>query len=303
VKTANSLKFGWLPDSNTYETESIKIKPLDDFEEVISSISASGNIHEKWFYPPLRSIPKLSDELSPPVPSPWFALPETHQIVDKTNTDITGSLEFMILLFGWSQGLRLYPEGYGHHNRVATEIGMLTDFRICDVDVPKFLNLTEVFWKNHRGTGVEAGLFAAVHWYLYSCSYHQQFERFMYQYQVLDACFKVYCSMNGIKEPNGHYRRAKFLSDKLGLQVPSWAEPTTKGSRKASPIAELRNELLHEAKWAGEPIGYACLSDEYPNILYELKNFNCRLIAALLGISGSYVYSSSQTRHPRRLTF
>jgi hypothetical protein len=283
----------------------MRITPLNDLDEAVTAVRASGHIHEKWFYPPRQFNSYGGNESGPPVPTPWFELAATHQIEDKTGFETTEFLEFMILLFGWSQGLLLYPEGWGHHYRVATEVGMLTDFRIRDIDIETFLKLGEAFWLNHHESGAATGLFAAVHWYLYSCSYRQQFERFMNQYKVLDTCFSVYLAMHGIKKkkPCFHFDRAKFLCEKMGLQIPSWAESITKKGRQTSPLAEIRNELVHEAKWAGAPIGFACLSGEYQNILLELKNFNCRLISALLGISGAYVSSSSQTRHPRHLKF
>lgn len=302
MNTANTLRFGWLPDSQTYETDRIIINPLKDFDEAVSAVHVLGHIHKKWFYPPLQAYANGENDSRPPVPMPWFALPETHQIFNKTNTCIPGFLEFVILLFGWSQGLRLYPEGHGHHYRVATEVGMLTDFRIMDIDVEKYLCLVEEFWRNHYETGAAAGLFAAVHWYLYSCSYHQQFERFMNQYQVLDACFHVYCTIKGEKvDKFKHFMRAKVLCDNLGLQMPAWAIAIE--GRKTTPLAVIRNEVIHEAKWGGAPIGFVCLAGDFQNILLELKNFNCRLIASLLGVTGSYVFSSSQTRQPRRLNF
>lgn len=298
----HSLSFGWFPKPDSYETDLIKISPRDDFEEAVSAVQSCGYIHKKWLYPPIETFSE--EESGPPVPVPWFSLPVTHKIECNKALESPKFLEFIMLIFGWSQGLQLSAEGWGHHYRVATEVGMLNDFFIRKDDAESLLTLTEKFWLDHWESGVASKLLAAVHWYLYSYSYHQEFEKFMNQYQVLDACFRVYCEMQSGKEKEPpHSQRTSFLCEKLGLQMPSWAESFQKGNKWTSILSEIRNDLFHEARWAGAPIGAAVLSGDHQNILLELKAFNCRLIAALLGVTGSYISSSSQTRQMHLLKF
>jgi hypothetical protein len=57
-----------------------------------------------------------------------------------------------------------------------------------------------------------------------------------------------------------------------------------------SYLSELRNKLLHEGIWAGEPIGFSH-PKEHVNIYRELYALNSRILLAIIGDRSKYVVS------------
>ena len=282
------MKFGWFPEQNSYETGTIRIMPLSEFEDSLRAVRESGYIHDNWYCVPIRATDGNPGEPCPPIPVPWFTLPATHLMEYRIGTGPTELLEFLITVFGWSQGLRFSPEEWGHFYKVALKPGMLTDFILFEQDVPRLLDLAERFW--HQANKMASMMFGAIHWFLFSQSYVQYFERFMMQYVVLDTIYRICGSISG-QESRTHAGRVEYLADSLHVPLPSWGRSDSSGSE----ISRLRNALFHEARFGGAPIGFAFPAME-GNILVQLQAFNCRLIAALLGATGSYSRSSSQTR-------
>ena len=293
------MKFGWFPEQNSYETGTIRIMPLSEFEDSLRAVRESGYIHDNWYCVPIRATDGNSGEPCPPIPVPWFTLPATHLIEYKSGETPPELLKFLIIVFGWSQGLRFSPEGWGHFYRVALKPGMLTDFTLSEQDVPRLLDLAEAFWHRHQAQRIASKMHGAIHWFLFSQSYVQYFERFMMQYIVLDTIYNIYNSISGCK-PNSHARRIVDLANSLSDgSLPSWGRIDSSKPAQ-SEISRLRNALFHEARFGDEPIGFAVPTMQ-GNILVQLQAFNCRLIAALLGATGPYSRSSSQTR--QRLRF
>jgi hypothetical protein len=291
------MKFGWFPKKIRYKTSKINIDPLPEFEDSVSAVRDSGYVNKGWFCAPIQIRKENSQEPCPPVPIPWFALPLTHLLEYQGRLASSKLNEFLIILFGWSQGLRFQPEGWGHFYRVATEPGMLTDFIIFDQDVPRLLDLAETFWHRHQSDDAAATMFGAIYWFLFSQSYRQYFERFMMQYIVLDTIYRIHESISGSRSGT-HAMLIGNLATSLNVPLPSWGIVDSTGK---SEISRLRNDLFHEAKFAGAPIGFA-LPAMQGNILLELEAFNSRLMAALLGATGNYSRSSSQTRQIHRFS-
>ncbi|MDQ1264373.1 MAG: cyclic di-GMP phosphodiesterase, partial [Campylobacterota bacterium] len=102
-------------------------EPLPEFEESVLAVRESGNVNDGWFCAPIQARPKNSAEPCPPVPIPWFSLPLTHRLEYRSKSASSECSQFLITVFGWSQGLRLQPEEWGHFYRVALEPGKLND--------------------------------------------------------------------------------------------------------------------------------------------------------------------------------
>jgi hypothetical protein len=284
------MKFGWFPENRQYSTIDLMIRPLPEFEQAITTITDSENIHDDWFYPPIQLL-NNSNKTTPAIPTPWFALPATHSL-DYTGPNGSAKLkEFLILILGWLKGLKLQPEGWGHFYKVAVKPRKLIDFFISEKDIPALLNLTVKFYHKHESNGAAATMFGAVHWYLFSQSYSQYFEKLMMQYTVFDTIYNINTTITKPKSKHTHADRLQYISDILSVPLPKWGVVHA----GKSELSTLRNELIHEAKFCGEPIGFAVPSAK-SNILLELEAFNCRLIAATLGAVGSYTRSSSETR-------
>ena len=90
-----------------------------------------------------------------------------------------------------------------------------------------------------------------------------------------------------------HAVRPAILAKVLGLMLPSWANLTP--PETFSKLSRHRNELLHEALYLGEPIGFA-VSQEYYTLEQELSGFVACCIFGLLGIDNEYTRSSVQSR-------
>jgi len=269
---------------------------LPEFEKSVADVQESEYICDDWFWVPLQDRPGNAGDSFPPVPIPWFSLPSTH-VLEVTNGTVSDALnEYLVAVFGWSQGLRLIPEGWGHFYRVAVKQRKLSDFVILDQTVLKLLGLAEEFWHRHRIDGLASKMFGAIHWYLFSQSYRQYFERFMMQYIVLDTIYNIQASISGIK-CRAHAERVEYLSRALNVPVPSWGKVVSSGGAKRSEISIIRNELFHEARFANAPIGFKFPTMDKGNMLIHLQSFNSRLFAALLGATGNYSRSSCENRN------
>ena len=219
-------------------------------------------------------------------------LPCTHVLVFKSGVQAEELERFVITFFGWLKGLHLVQEGWGHLYRVAVKCGQLTDFNCHNQIVTRAIELAQSFWTQHQADGAAKSLFGALHWYLFSHSYTHIFERFLMQYMVMDALYRTHSILSGERCAK-HAQRVEFMASKLDLALPSWGQVTRNGCE----ISRMRNELVHESKFAGEPIGLAVTSTE-SRILLGLEAFNCRAIAAIVGAHGPYSHSSAETMQP-----
>lgn len=109
---------------------------------------------------------------------------------------------------------------------------------------------------------------------------------------MLDSLYWIY--QHG--DPKGpHSERPSKLANVYGLQLPSWAVVVKNSRGKNScRLADIRNDLIHEAKFAREPIGFAHLAEL--SLTLELGAFLTRLIIAMLGVNCSYIASPTNTR-------
>ena len=273
-------RFGWLPDSASFETATIKIEPDPAFEAARSAVRPHIS-KDGWFYPLVSG-----DE--PSTVFNRFELPPTH-VLGCAGPATEEVENFLITFFGWLRGLRLVPEEWGHFYRAATKPGMLTDFLQVRRDVSRLLELAERFWHDHQPDGAAKVFFGALHWYLFSQSYYHPFERFLAQSMVLDTLYETHHLMGG-RRASRHSQRVAVLADELQLELPSWGRITENGCE----LSQMRNKLIHESNFAGEPIGFAVTSRE-TTVLLGLVAFNCRVMAAIIGAHGPYSRSSAET--------
>ncbi|HWR29657.1 MAG TPA: hypothetical protein VN631_07470, partial [Negativicutes bacterium] len=81
------------------------------------------------------------------------------------------------------------------------------------------------------------------------------------------------------------------LANKYNIKLPSWAELDSTG--RQSKLSKQRNELVHEAKYGGHPIGYSYPGENYS---LEFTSFNTKLISAALGINTPYLAAEPDNR-------
>jgi hypothetical protein len=169
--------------------------------------------------------------------------------------------------------------------RTAYDPGKLNGLRLLDGDYANGMECINRFYIS-SSQEEQSQMFSSIHWYLIGQGYLFDWDRFDAQYKVLDGLYKL----SGSNAKN-HASRPIALAEKYGIQLPSWAELDSSGRR--SKLSKQRNELVHEAKYGGHPIGYS-----YPDENYSLEftSFNTKLIAAALGIKTPYLAADPTNR-------
>lgn len=277
------IKFGFLYDTNTYDSGNVVVTPLDDIEAKLNWLLDELPTVDGWLYPPVKkvnakSISSLSGKKGNGVAyiqENQQALPQTHSM--KIQNGDADKANFLILTLGFLFGLYLIPEEHWYLGRVAMQPGKLSSVVSSNRDICIGLSILDDFYDNNPDK--KQGMFSAIHWYLLSQSYTNGFEVFDAQYKVLDCLFKI----SGL-EAKYHAHRPVKLAEKYDLVIPEWAMVKNKKSK----LSVLRNKLIHEAQYANNPIGY-----NFPEIPYdfELTLFNNKLIATMLGLKSSYIKS------------
>lgn len=272
------VDFGWLPETDSYRTETYSVTPLEGIDRAISTVRSRPEFCGGWIYPPAKH------PAAPSVPTEWFALPPTHRIETRKSAGAgQGRTDFAVLILGWLRGMRLMRTGWGHLQRTAGTPGQLVDFVLLPGTATAVLERADEYWRMHRGGRTVRTLVAALHYFLVGQCYPTPVDRFMMQYIAFDALVKVHTPPKNLR----HSDRFRFLIDQLGLKTPTWA----RAARNSPRIVRLRNELFHEAKFDQQPVGFEYRRKSL-NACMELRAFNCRAIAATLAGACTYTRSS-----------
>ena len=219
-----------------------------------------------------------------------FELPNTHVLVTINDSFDRELGEFLILVVGFMLGLRLTIEGTGHLTATPTKPGKLVGFTPTDSELLHGLTKAAHFW-NSTDPDQRKLAFAAIHWYLVAQSYRHQYEQLVWGYTVLDNLHRLTklrsrTYIDRFRKQETHGRRPECLADEYNIPLPlSFAGIAKHGSTATNTgrLIKLRNELFHEARWLGEPIGYKS-SDDAHEVLMNLRHFNSQLILGLLDI-------------------
>ena len=290
------MKLGFLISDHGLVATGVKVTPVDDYHALIADFHENGRVSCGWILPPVKKVTHSKSEKAAfknteaLENSHIFAMPSTHDIeVDSGGED---KAKFMILSLGLLYGLYLAPDGFHYMYRVAYEPGKLTGIKPVRADVERGLSrISEKYDQlspNDRGQ-----LYAAIYWFLVGQSARNAWERFDSQYKVLDGIYNI----SGVNSPT-HAKRPSSLAKNYGIHIPEWAEIATDG--KTCRLSVLRNELVHEAKFNGKPLGY---SNPDENFDIEFRAFNLKLICVLLGLQTSFIASSVSRKWVRSWDF
>ena len=282
------MEFGFLIDRRRVVFDKSEIKPLLDFDDRIDRFYKNTCASNGWVYPPLIDAKQNFKEkekfkIKPQIPSNFFQIEPTHTIT--INPFDEEKAKFLILTIGFLNGVYLNPAGHFFLNRAAYEIGKLTGVipagNDAEIGMTAFGKYFDKVNQSERKL-----LFAILHWFIVGQTYNFDWDRFDAQYKVLDGLFKL----SGLKAPN-HASRPVELANNFGIKIPSWAQINSDG--KSSRLSILRNELFHEARYAGHPIGY-----EYPkeNFGLEFARFNSKIIVALIGLKSKFLQADPGNR-------
>lgn len=277
-----TLEFGFLPRELNLDTGWIAISSRNDLQEVIKGHSSWPNVKDDWIYPGLRQQRSFSGSVrNLPYASRVFGLPKTHTITH-VNADSSEHLQFLIWCLSFLLGIRLTTTEAGFLDATPIKERKLVDFLCVGGDLLAGLQLAEHFWRDNRTAPVQTKrLIAAVH-ALFVSQYPQslQFERFLYLYTALDACFAVTKTQQGYASRITHEERIEWMCKRFGIEIPPWAINAGNGVE----VAALRNNTLHEALFADEPLGFALHGAGSSNdITTEMHALVCRIVIAILG--------------------
>lgn len=296
------MRFGFLIDAKTFECKGFKISIVSDFDSILEDFRSSISVSNGWFYGPKIELSKSANEKNKfesdnaVINSSFFHMSPTHEITS-TEGYSNDHLRFLVLGYGFLQGLYLTPEGYSYLDRTAYELGKLNGVYLFGNDYINGMESINRFYTNSNQKQRNQ-MFACIHWYLIGQGYQFGWDKFDAQYKVMDGVW----NLSGIAEENKrnkrnyipHPERPVKLAEKYGLILPSWAELD---KNKKSKLSKLRNDLVHEAKYSGHPIGYLYPDENYS---LEFRSFNTKLIAAVLGINTPYLKAEPNNRLPSR---
>ena len=273
------MKFGFLNEEKAYTSEYFNIKPLPDIRTRVQKIKDSFYIEKGWIYPPYE---KIVDGI-PTKPWIWYDIFPSHTLEIKPfkeNIPKEFSL-FSILFLGFLKGMQLVPEGHGKFYRTPFETGKLTGFIVFDEDVCKIMDIAAEFYLANYNSGISKRYYSAIFWFLYGQSYIHIFEKFEAQYQVVDSIFSICCELFDtltFEKNIRHAQRIPILCEYFGVPIPFWG---TVDSKKSSIVSRLRNELVHEARFAGEPIGYNLPNENYD---FQFPRLNEKLLLSIIKV-------------------
>lgn len=302
-----STEFGYYPRLLDVDIGSVKVESLDDLEQTVSDMENSEGIEKDWIYAPLQCRRNLGHDGVEVLPysSRVFGLPKTH-VITHTSADNTEHLDFLIWGLSFFTGMRLTVTEAGFVDATPIKPNKLNDFVLSRCNLADALTLTEAFWRQHKADPRMAKRMIGTIHALFLAQYPQNlsYERFIYLYTALDACFAMIRDLRPIAAaPRNHATRVEWMCDQFGMNVPSWAS----ANNKSSEVSLVRNDTIHEALFFGEPLGFAIYggnqSPRARNVELEMEALLCRLIVGILSRPDTgYMKSSVMTRQRHGLT-
>jgi len=286
------MKFGFLTDKTEFECEKFSIKLLEGFKEKKDDFYSTYPVSNGFIYAPQKQLShsltekKLFSSPPPTVSSQLLFLPSTHEICS-TYDDEHNS--FLILGYGFLQGLYLCPEGQGAFNRTPYEPGSINGVKLYGSDRENGMEAINQYFLNAT-VEQRSQMRACIHWYLMAYSMDHEWERFDAYYKVLDGLFRLNFKLNSNRSKFiSHAERPVELANLFGIHILIWAVVDGTASR----LSIQRNELAHEATFANQPIGFSVPQVNYS---FELSAFLTKLIAATLGLKTDYLYAKPDIR-------
>ena len=277
--------FGFLNYPQALEFEGGRIELADDFEEGLAYIKAHEN-RDGYIYPPVvtsvqyNPITNEDFEEIPNTkrPAAVFRLPLSHNLF--LNSPIsTEDAALIIHLLGFFFGTRLLPSELRFDGKVPTKPMNSFSYR---QDVPSnFISYVYGEWKKWN-EDLRRRYINILFMYgkVKSCEF--LWDQFIYEYMVFDAIYKFY-TLSGGNSAKGHKKRFNKLCDAFSIPY---------HNEEINRIYKLRNDLFHEALWAGDTPGMGASS--HLEVLW-LRNLNARLIVAMSGYKNEFTQSQWNT--------
>lgn len=291
------VELGWCPEALNLAVGDIAVAPLPDWAERVATVKANAGVADGWIYaPPQEAHVPGHGAVTRPYPSRVFGLPKTHRL-SHASADCAEHLDFLTWALGFFVGMRLSTTEAGFLDATPLSPWTLVDFVLSPPEQERALARADAFWRANKASPLRARRWAAaVHaLFLSRNPLALQFEEFTHLYCAIDACFALAKELHGAPRNHvPHAHRVNWLCSLFSIPVPAWATPSGTGS----PVADIRNETLHEALFVGAPLGFAQHGiGTGENLIVEMQAMTCRLLVALLGnVNAGYLRTPVSTR-------
>ena len=160
---------------------------------------ASGSVEDSWFYAPPQQV---RDFMSGNVrecayASRVFGLPKTH-LIEYAGATSEDHLNFHLWALSFFVGMRLTATEAGFLDATPLKPYSLVDFVLLGSSLTRAVELAEDFWRRNRAKPCRAQRFAAAVHALFLGQKPQNlgFERFVYFYMAIDACYALAASLH-----------------------------------------------------------------------------------------------------------
>lgn len=287
---SSPLSFGFLPFELRWDFDEVAIVPLPDHSARLEALK--NRTHPDGFiYPPsqvTKSLPKPWTEEEPKEvpgsrrPALLWPVTASHELHPKeaTGAELTADSysAFLVQALGFLFGYRLQFAEWQHDGRIPFRHSQHPVY-VGQQVAEKFLEQASQTW-TAWGPDSQRRVVNILYLHCRAPSYEWMWEQFALEYMVTDACFKVMSQLHPL--PGGpHGERINRILKHLGAH---------EGKATVEKIVELRNQLQHEALWAGGRPNYQ-QDDESHSVTMMHRSLNQRLIAGLLGWRGDYLRS------------
>ena len=284
------LDFGYFPEELTLHGQDWSLSTLPELPERIARVNNEEHVRQNWYYPGNQRWQTVGSDVisSDPFTHRVFGLPKTH-LFELRSSDVPEHVKFLIWVLSFFTGMRLTSLREGFLDATPITRGSLVDFNFIG-PLERAVEMGQSYWRDNAACVVQTKrLIGAIH-ALFLAQYprHMEFEKFTWLYTALDACFAILMDREAApKRIIPHAHRITWMCGQVDIPVPVWAslQEGKKPKSFTSHIADLRNPLLHEALYSDEPLGFALAPTASANLPLEMKNFLCRMIAGIIGVS------------------
>lgn len=285
-------EFGFLECDHSIVFHGGAVHPLPGYAKAAEWIGGATNL-DGYIYPPMSlTEQRIATGSSEAIEGTWQAVPKTERpalihhlpmshVLTIDQPPLDGDLRrnddaFLLHLLAYLFGSRLHFKGWGVDGRIP----MKRTHQV--VPTPR----SEVAFIAHaydtwRGWDEEKRRSMINILYLTSRSpcHEWDWERFTINYMVFDAIYRLSTGVAGVAKNVSHGNRYNELRSVFGLADDRIV---------FKAIKKLRNDLFHEALWAGTRPGESGVSEAAWRCVEYLRRINQRLIPALLGFQTPY---------------
>lgn len=292
------VAFGWYPERLDFTVGDVSVSTLPDLDENASWVAEDGAVEGDWIYAPPRQQHVMGHGVRTlPYPSRIFGLPRTHRL-SHAATDSQEHLDFLLWALGFFVGMRLTATEAGFVDATPIKPHKLVDFLIAGREVERAVGLAERFWQANKATPLRAKRWGAAVHALFIGQGPQllQYERFIYLYGALDACYALASDLLGpVTGRISHAGRIAWLCKQFDMLVPPWADDSV---GPGTPLSNIRNPMLHESLFLDAPLGFAAHGvGTGQNLPLEMRAVICRWLVGLIGDpAAEYVRAPIHTR-------